>query len=74
VTLLLPVATGSDRPSTSSPAAGSSQKPNGYRTHQPGVRHQVPALLSAPVGNRVYVDLHGHAGEVVKPADRGWTR
>ncbi len=34
-----------------------------------GFLHQVPAVLREPVGARVYVDLHGHAGRVVKAAN-----
>jgi len=51
----------------------------GQDTGWPGPRraighvHQVPATLRAPLGNRVFVDLHGHAGEVTlhdRPASR----
>ncbi len=41
--------------------------PPGARTLA-GFMHQVPAVLEQPVGARVYVDLHGHAGRVVNPA------
>jgi hypothetical protein len=43
--------------------------PAGIRTAA-GFVHQVPAALREPVGARVYVDLHGHAGRVVNAADR----
>lgn len=42
--------------------------PPGARTAA-GFVHQVPAVLREPVGARVYVDLHGYAGRVVKAAD-----
>jgi hypothetical protein len=42
--------------------------PPGNRTLA-GVMHEVPAVLREPVGARVYVDLHGHAGGVVRSAD-----
>jgi hypothetical protein len=50
-------------------AEGVDVGPDGPRTLA-GHIHQVPALLREPVGDRVYVDLHGHAGQVVKAADR----
>ena len=49
-------------------AAGVDVGPAGNRTLA-GHMHQVPALLTSPVGDRVYVDLHGHAGQVIT-ADR----
>jgi hypothetical protein len=54
-------------------AAGVDVGPDGIRTLA-GHMHQVPALLTAPVGDRVYVNLHGHAGEVIKAGDRRCTR
>ncbi len=51
--------------------AGVDIGPPGARTLA-GFMHQVPAVLQEPVGARVYVDLHGHAGRVVKaPACSG---
>jgi hypothetical protein len=38
--------------------------PPGART-LPGYVHHVPAMLRDPLGDRVYVDLHGQAGQVI---------
>lgn len=54
-------------------AVGVDVGPDGARTLV-GHMHQVPALLREPVGARVYVDLHGHAGQVVRAADCSWVR
>jgi hypothetical protein len=47
--------------------------PPGARTLA-GFVHRVPAALRDPVGARVYVNLHGHAGRVVKTGDPGRAR
>ena len=49
-------------------AVGVDIGPPGVRTAV-GFLHQVPAVLREPVGARVYVDLRGHAGRVVKAAN-----
>jgi hypothetical protein len=49
-------------------AVGVDIGPPGARTLADFV-HQVPAVLRDPAGARVYVDLHGHAGRVVKTTD-----
>jgi hypothetical protein len=54
-------------------AVGVDVGPAGARTLA-GHMHRVPALLREPVGARVYVDLHGHAAQVVKAADRNSVR
>jgi hypothetical protein len=46
-------------------AVGVDVGPDGARTLA-GYMHRVPVLLREPVGARVYVDLHGHAAQVVK--------
>jgi hypothetical protein len=53
--------------------AGVDVGPPGWRTLA-GVVHQVPAVLEQPVGARVYVDLHGHAGRSRGRSDRAATR
>jgi hypothetical protein len=48
-------------------AIGVDVGPDGPRTLA-GHIHKVPALLREPIGARVYVDLHGHAGQVIRTA------
>lgn len=44
---------------------GTNIGPPGYRTLA-GHVHRVPAVLEERVGARVFVDLHGHAGQVIR--------
>jgi hypothetical protein len=37
----------------------------GWRTLA-GLRHRVPAVLSEPLGSRVFVDLHGNAAQAIR--------
>jgi hypothetical protein len=54
-------------------AIGIDVGPDGPRTLA-GHIHKVPALLSEPIGARVYVDLHGHAGQVIRTDAHEQTR
>ena len=47
--------------------------PAGWRTAA-GHVHRVPAVLREPLGARVFVDLHGHAGQAIRTADPGRPR
>lgn len=37
-----------------------------------GITHRVPARLSKPLGNRVFVDLHGNPLQVTAAAAEDW--
>jgi hypothetical protein len=34
----------------------------------PGYGHRITVQLASPIGPRVYVDLHGHARQVLQPS------
>lgn len=39
-----------------------------------GIKHLIPARLSEPLGNRVFVNLHGHAMPVIPVAEHAPVR
>jgi hypothetical protein len=52
------------------------RKDMGYRgwVTAVGIKHRIPARLSQPLGNRVFINLHGHAMHVTTFSERTPTR